>query len=212
MIEFKNIHLQYDGKDVLQELSFEVKEGEKVAVLGKSGSGKSSLFHMALGFTYPARGNIFFNGIPVDEKTSWTIRKQVAYVDQDVSIGNGKILDILDFISGLKANLSLDFSKEKFSSLSDYFELGSDIINKNIEELSGGERQRLGIIISILLERNIFFLDEITSALDKHLKKKVAGFFIERVDWTSMIISHDPVWLENPSVKVFDLEEGKWKH
>ena len=77
--------------------------------------------------------------------------------------------------------------------------------------MSGGERQRLAIIISVLLKRNIFFLDEITSALDKHLKKKVADFFVEKDDWTAIIISHDPVWLENQSVKVFDLEEGKWK-
>ncbi len=106
MIEFKNVHLQYAGKKVLQKLSFKVREGEKVAVLGKSGSGKSSLFQMALGFVNPTHGKIFFDGILVNGKSSWKIRKQVAYIDQDVSLGNGKVSDIIDFISALKAAFS----------------------------------------------------------------------------------------------------------
>jgi len=211
MIEFKNIHLQYNGKEVLKELSFEVKAGEKIAILGKSGSGKSSLFQLALGFVNPNHGEIFFEGLKVDEKSCWNIRKKVAYVDQDVSVGIGNIRSIFDFISKIKVNSYLDFSKEKINKLSDFFELENGTFDKNIEELSGGERQRLAIIISVLLDRKIFFLDEITSALDKHLKKKVADFFIENKEWTSLIISHDPVWTENSAVKVFDLEEGKWK-
>ena len=211
MIEFKNIHLQYNGKEVLKELSFEVKTGEKVAILGKSGSGKSSLFQLALGFVIPDHGEIFFDGLKVDEKSCWDIRKKVACVDQDVSVGIGQICSLFDFISKIKVNSHLDFSKEKINKLSDFFELETGTFDKNIEELSGGERQRLAIIISVLLDRKIFFLDEITSALDKNLKKKVADFFIEKKEWTSIIISHDPVWVENPAVKVFDLEEGKWK-
>jgi len=211
MIEFKNIHLQYNGKEVLKELSFEVKTGEKIAVIGKSGSGKSSLFQLALGFVIPDHGEIFFDGLKVDEKSCWNIREKVACVDQDVSVGIGKIPSLFDFISKIKVNSHLDFSKEKINNLSDFFELESGTFDKNIEELSGGERQRLAIIISVLLERKIFFLDEITSALDKNLKKKVADFFIENKEWTSLIISHDPVWTENSAVKVFDLEEGKWK-
>ncbi len=211
MIKFKNIHLQYNDKEVLKELSFEVKANEKIAILGKSGSGKSSLFQLALGFVISNHGEIFFNGFEVNEKSCWNIRKKVACVDQDVSVGIGNIRSLFDFISKIKVNSHLDFSKEKINKLSDFFELENGILDKNIEELSGGERQRLAIIISVLLERKIFFLDEITSALDKHLKKKVADFFIEKKDWTILIISHDPVWTENPFVKVFDLEEGKWK-
>ncbi|MHA1575472.1 MAG: ABC transporter ATP-binding protein [Alphaproteobacteria bacterium] len=210
MIEFKNIHLQYNGKEILKGLSFEVKSGEKVAVIGKSGSGKSSLFQMALGFVIPVHGEIFFNGFKVDEKSCWNIRKKVACIDQDVSIGIGDIRSLFDFISKIKVNSHLDFSKKKIDKLLDFFELETGTFDKNIEELSGGERQRLAIIISVLLERKIFFLDEITSALDKNLKKKVADFFIEKKEWTTLIISHDPVWVENPAVKVFDLEEGKW--
>jgi len=211
MIKFNNIHLCYNGVKIIQNLSFEIKQGEKAVILGKSGSGKSSLFSLALGFIEPSEGEVIFDGMCVDEKNAWDIRKKIAYIDQDVSIGAGKILDLLNFVSRLKTNMHLDYTQEKVDDLLNYFEFNNDVINKNVEDLSGGERQRLAIVISVLLKRNIFFLDEVTSALDKHLKKKVADYFVGRKDWTSVVNSHDPVWIENPSVKVFDLERQKWE-
>ena len=211
MIEFNNIHLSYNSKTIIQNLSFEIHQGDKAVILGKSGSGKSSLFSMVLGFIKPGKGEVIFDGMRVDEKNVWDIRKKIAYIDQDVSLGAGSIIDLLGSVSGLKTNMHLDFSKQRVDDLLRHFELTGDFIDKDVEDLSGGERQRLAIVISVLLERDIFLLDEVTSSLDKHLKKKVADYFVKRKDWTSLAISHDPVWLDNPSVKVFDLEEGKWK-
>ena len=211
MIKFNNIHLSFDGKKVIEDISFEIKQGEKVVLLGKSGSGKTSLFALALGFIASDEGEVIFEGVRVDEKSAWDVRKKIAYIDQDVSIGDGKIPDLFDFVSGLKTNVHLDWTKGKVKELLRYFEFNEDVIDKNIEDLSGGERQRLAIVISVLLGRNVFFLDEVTSALDKHLKKKVVEYFVNRKDWTSLVVSHEPLWLENPAVKVFSLEEGKWK-
>ena len=211
MITFDHIHLAFDGRKILNDLSFEVKRGEKVVVLAKSGSGKSSLFSLVLGFIEPDEGEVFFDGRMLDEKIVWEVRKKIAYIDQDVSLGDGKIPDLLDFVLKLKANIHLDAFRERLQELLQYFELDKEVIKKDIENLSGGERQRLAIIIAVLLQRDVFLLDEVTSALDKQLKKKVADFFIAREDWTCLVISHDPVWLENPAVKIFKLEEGKWK-
>lgn len=203
--------MSFDGKKIISDLSFEVKLGEKVVLLSKSGSGKSSLFSLVLGFIEADEGNVFFDGRMIDEKTAWGARKKIAYVDQDVSTGGGKVLDLLDLTAKLKANLHLDASREEMQKLLQYFELDEEVIKKDIENLSGGERQRLAIIIAVLLRRDVFLLDEVTSALDKHLKKRVVDFFIARKNWTCLMISHDPVWLENPAVKVFILEEGRWK-
>ncbi len=211
MIRFDHVHLAFDGRKIFNDLSLEVQRGEKVVVLAKSGTGKSSLFSLVLGFLEPDEGQVSFDGQPVDEKSAWEIRQKIAYIDQDVSLGDGKIIDLFDFVLKLKANIHLGGSRERMQELLQYFEFDQEILTKDIENLSGGERQRLAIIIAVLLQRDVFLLDEVTSALDKQLKKKVADFFIARQDWTCLVISHDPVWLENPEIKIFDLEEGGWK-
>ncbi len=208
LIEFKNIYLSFSKKNVIQNLSLIINKGDKVVVSGKSGSGKSSLLSLVLGFIQPDSGQIVFDGTLVNEKTVWDLRKQVSYINQDVSLGDGIVKELLDFISTLKKD---NYSDITVAELMEIFDLDNDLIQKNVKELSGGERQRLAIVIAIMLNRFVFFLDEVTSSLDKHLKNKVADFFLSKPDWTCVIVSHDPVWLENPIVKVFDFEEGKWK-
>ncbi|HBG61578.1 MAG: hypothetical protein A2Y03_05735 [Omnitrophica WOR_2 bacterium GWF2_38_59] len=211
MIKYENINLYFDGKMIFNDLSLKIAKGEKVVVLGKSGLGKSSLFSLILGFVRPQSGRVSFDGDPVDEHTIWHVRQKVSFVDQDVSIGDYKVSDWFSFVAGIKSNHSLNFGEERINELMDLFELGRDLLDKYISALSGGERQRVAIIVSVLLGRRVFLLDEVTSALDKNLKKKTADFFIERKDWTVVSISHDAVWLDNPNVKVFDLEKKAWK-
>jgi putative ABC transport system ATP-binding protein len=211
MIKYEKIKLDFDGKTIFNDFSCEIAKGEKVVLLGRSGLGKSSLFGLLLGFVEPQRGKVLFDEAPVDEHTIWRVREKVAFVDQDVSLGDYKVSDWFSFVAGIKSNHSLNFSEERIGELMDLFELSRDLLSKDISGLSGGERQRVAIIVSVLLERNVFLLDEVTSALDKNLKKKTADFFIERKDWTVLSISHDAVWLDNPNVKVFDLEKKAWK-
>jgi putative ABC transport system ATP-binding protein len=211
VIKLVNVNLAYNGKAVLEDFSLEIKTGAKVVILGKSGLGKSSLFSLILGFTTPNKGKIFFDGSPVDKKSIWGIRKKVAYVDQDVSIADGNVSSWLDFVFHLKANGFAGFDRKKVKDFLDFFELDVNVLGKDTSELSGGEKQRLAIIVSILLERKVFLLDEVTSSLDKHLKKKVINYFIERDDCIVIAISHDSGWLDNPRVGVFDLEAGKWR-
>ncbi len=209
MISFENIHLSFDGKNVIQNLSLKINNGEKVVISGKSGSGKSSLLSLPLGFVRPDRGQVFFDGIPVNEKTVWDIRKKIACIDQDVSLGDGTVQELLDFVSDLKANTHSVFNAK---NLMEFFHLDIDLLQNSLKELSGGERQRMAIVIAILLNRDVFFLDEVTASLDKHLKNKVADYFLSKEDCTCVIVSHDPVWLDNSVVRVFDFEEKKWKH
>ncbi|MEA3265620.1 MAG: ABC transporter ATP-binding protein [Candidatus Fermentibacteria bacterium] len=208
MIKFENIHLDFNGKTVIEDLSIEINRGDKVVISGKSGCGKSSLLSLVLGFIRPDRGVVLFDGVTVDEKTVWDVRRKVAYIDQDVSLGAGTVQEFFNYVSNLKGN---SHSGMTLIELMKFFHLDISLFLKSTGELSGGERQRMAVVTAILLKRDVFFLDEVTSSLDKDLKKKVADYFLGREDSTCIIVSHDPVWLDNSVVRVFDFEEKKWK-
>ena len=92
---------------------------------------------------------------------------------QDTDLGGGKVKNLLNEIFFYRANKDkLDLDKLRVFMRE--FELEDDILDKNFQELSGGEKQRIGILIALLLNRDICLLDEVTSALDVNLKKKVA--------------------------------------
>jgi len=205
MIRFDKIRLSYNEKNVLNDFSAEVRTGAKYLIKGRSGSGKSSLFAMVLGFVRPDRGRIFFNNTEIDRKNVWSVRQSIAFVDQDVSLGDTNVNDWIKFVFGLNANKGIEIH-DHLLQLLDYFELSNDSMNKNINDLSGGERQRLALVIAILLKRPCFLLDEVTSSLDDNLKQKTVDLFAGMSDATVVVISHDDVWTKNPAFSVFDME------
>lgn len=210
MIKFENVSVAFNGKPVFRNLDLDIDRGEKIVIIGKSGSGKSSLIEMVLGFTEPASGYVYVDGVPIDETSVWDIRKRVAYVDQEGSIGDGEVLERIRSILRLKYNARLGVTEKDILLLFDEFELDQSLVHSQIGDLSGGERQRVAIIISLLLQREIYLLDEVTSALDKHLKEKVAEYYLEKKEGTMIVVSHDPVWQTYPSTKIFDLEAMQW--
>ncbi|MDP4174869.1 MAG: ABC transporter ATP-binding protein [Bacteroidota bacterium] len=206
MLKFDKINVSFNGRYILKNFSLEIQEKEKVLLFGRSGIGKSTLLKLALGYIKPESGKIYFHDQPLNKNLIWDLRKEVAYVSQDMEIGLGKVKDYLKLVFSYKGNSHIGYSSDKVKRLIEYFELNSDILMKNIEELSGGEKQRLMIVTVLMLNRKIFFLDEITSGLDLKLKQKVISFFLENAEWTEIIVSHDNQWLSHPSVKLIDME------
>lgn len=210
MISFRDIDLSYGEKPVFRGFSLEVARGEKAVLLGGSGLGKSSLFYLLLGFERPLGGDVFFDGVRVGERTVWDVRRKISFVDQDVSLGNGSVSSLLDYVSGLRANAGADFSPDRLGEVFELLELGKGLLDENIERLSGGERQRIAIAVSLLLGREVFLLDEAASSLDRHLKRKTADYFLGPGNRTVLAVSHDEAWLEHPGAKVFDMGAGRW--
>ena len=192
MIDFNKVNLKYKNKTILKEFSLKIEKGDKILLYGKSGIGKSTILRLLLSFISPDSGNIIYKGKPLTPEIAWQARKEIAYVSQDTDLGEGTVQEIIDEIRSFKTNKNLSDPIQLLKE----FSLDRNILKKNITELSGGERQRIAIIIALLLKRDIFLLDELTSSLDSALKKKVIEKFFGRNDATVITISHDPGWKE----------------
>lgn len=201
LISFKNIDLRFQDKVIFNDFNMDIEKGEKILLNASSGKGKSTLFKVLLGFQKVDRGHIVYNDIKLDKNNLFHFRSNIGYVSQDVDFSNQKVEDLINEIFSYKNNRHIDINKEKIISLALYFNLSSDILNKYTKHLSGGERQRLGLIICILLDRQIWLLDEITSGLDKDMKDKVVEYVLKQ-DKTVFIISHDKIWTEKEMIRI----------
>lgn len=203
MIEFKNLNLKFNDKIIFENFNYKIEKNDKILLNGKSGTGKTSLFKIICGFIIPNSGDIIFNDEKVSYKNINNIREKIGYISQDVDLSNDIISNILYEIYSYRGNKNLVYDEIKIKKLLKEFLLEEDTLNKNVRDLSGGERQRLGIIISILLDREIYLLDEITSGLDETLKFKIIDYFLNS-DKTILAISHDTHW------KKENIKELRW--
>ncbi|TCL10917.1 LOW QUALITY PROTEIN: putative ABC transport system ATP-binding protein [Methanohalophilus euhalobius] len=162
----------HSHQKVLENFNLIIKEGEKVLIRGKSGTGKSTLFLCLLGLMRPSKGDVYFKDLPVNGNSVSVVRTKIAYVPQDVDVGRDSVNEFFDTIFSYNAvGFTPDFF-EKIQRLLEWFELDDSILKKEFKSLSGGEKQRIILILSLLLERNVFLLDEPTSSLDSSLKSR----------------------------------------
>ena len=207
MIEFRNVTKQFTEQFVLQDFNLEIQKGEKIMITGRSGIGKTTIFRLLLGFVKPDKGEILYEDEALNDKSIWDFRKRIVYISQDLNIGTGKVRQLFEDTLSLKANIAIKTeSLNKVNELLIQFELKEAILNMDLEALSGGEKQRIAIINGLLLQRDIYLLDEITSALDKSLKKKVIDFFYLNTDFTVLSISHDNYFPENCTIRTLKLD------
>lgn len=194
-ITIDDLHFSYGGQeDVLKGVSLDIKDGEKIALVGASGGGKSTLVQVLLGLYPHQSGHLLFDGVPVEEIGLQTVRENVATVLQHPALFNGTIRDNI--------TLGKDYYPDEdiwhvldIAQLQDFvWELEDDLdsyIGQNGVKLSGGQRQRLAIARMLLTEPKVVILDEATSALDmeteQNLLDALDNFLASR---TTIIIAH----------------------
>ena len=211
--EFKNVNFSYNGKDkVLDDLSFKVNANETIAFVGKSGSGKTTIFNLLCKMYDIQDGEITIDGTNINNLTKDTIRGNITIISQSPYIFNMSIKDNLRLV---KQDVTDEEIKEacKLACLDEFVENLVDgydtIVGEGGVNLSGGQRQRLAIARALVQKTEIILFDEATSALDNETQEKIQQA-IENLqkDYTILIIAHRLSTVIN-SDRILFLDEGK---
>jgi putative ABC transport system ATP-binding protein len=207
MIRFDEVTIAYDGPPILERVCFEITEGERVAFYGRSGSGKSTVLTSIVGAHIPRSGTVYFNGTAVDQTSVQKVRRCVSFIGQEPVLGAETIREALLIPFTYRANRGKVPSEEIIAETLQSLQLNLDILDRDAALVSGGEKQRIAIARALLLEKKIFLLDEITSALDVESKRAVLGLFT-RKEYTIVSVSHDPDWFQICS-RFLKIEAGR---
>lgn len=192
-LSFNNVTFAYDQKNILNNVSFDIKQGEKVAIIGPSGVGKTTIVGLILKFFEPQSGEVLINQINIQNIKYEDIRKRIGVVQQDIMLFDDTIKNNLLFGNDGISDEEIYAACDKVGLL-EYIESLPDKINTFIDSrnhnLSGGQKQRLMIARVLLRKTDVLIFDEATSALDVESEEKIAEQ-IQSIDGiTTIIISH----------------------
>lgn len=177
-VTFENVTVVYPGKDAptLKSFSLKIKQGERVALVGQSGSGKTTLVNLIARFLEPSEGRILIDGQDISKVSHRSLRRQMAFVTQDVVLFDGTLRDNLTY--GLDNITERNIGKAlEVASLTELVQELPEGLETRVGEggnkLSGGQKQRLSIARAFLKNAPILIMDEATSALDSKTEQKI---------------------------------------
>ena len=213
-VEFKHLAFSYPSRkeiEVLKDISFYIKQGQKVAIVGPSGAGKSTIAGLLLQFYQPASGQISFDNKPSTNFQLTQLRKQMAYVPQDVILFGGTIRENIGYGKPDATTEEIIAAAQKANAhnfIESFPEKYETIVGERGIKLSGGQRQRIAIARAVLKNPAILILDEATSSLDSESEKLVQEALEELMkNRTSFIIAHRLSTIRNAD-KILVLDKG----
>lgn len=211
-IEFKNVTFSYEKENVIKNISFKINEKDSVAIVGKSGSGKTTIINL-LNRTYiKDSGSILIDGYEIDKLDKVSLRRNISVISQNPYIFNLSIKENLKMVSP-GASIKQIENVCKICEMHDYImslpKKYNTIVGEGGVNLSGGERQRLAIARALLMKTNIILFDEATSALDNETQANIQRA-INNIssEYTMLIVAHRLSTIKDCN-KIIVLDKGK---
>lgn len=218
-ITFEHVTFRYPGQDepVLRDVSFDIRPGEYVGLAGCSGSGKSTIFRLLLGFDSPQAGRILFDGRDIAALDKRSLRRRMGVVLQNESLIAGSIYDNIVVTLAHPSCAAAQAAVERVGLQEEIEAMPmrlDTVVHETFETLSGGQRQRILLARAMAGSPDVLLLDEATSALDSLTQRKIAGS-LAQLHATRLVIAHRPGVLEDcDRILVLDggriVEEGSY--
>lgn len=195
-IEFKNVSFTYPhtGINAVKNFSLKINKGEKIAIVGKTGSGKSTIAQLLLRMYDPQKGEILYDNIPVKKIDFQKLRSQISYVPQDVflfsdTVENNISFSINDVGDGLIVQAATNAAVDK--EIDNFSQKYKTIIGERGVTLSGGQKQRISIARALLKDHQIVIFDDCLSAVDAKTENQIiTNLYNYLQDKTALIITH----------------------
>jgi len=194
-IAFEKVEFTYPGskKPILKDISFEVQNGQTVAIVGTTGSGKTTLTKLISRLYDVSKGRILIDGRNIRDYSLQSLRDQISYIEQDIFLFSTTIFDNISFgrVSSLEQVINVAQQAQAHDFISKLPEEYQSKVGERGVQLSGGERQRIAIARAFLSDPRILILDDSTSAIDSNTEDKIQ-FAIKNIlkNRTTILITH----------------------
>lgn len=212
LVEFKNVSFAYEKEIVLKDINLSVPAGESIALVGRTGAGKSTLVNLIPRFYDPTEGEVLVDGHDLRDVTLESLRRQIAIVPQEIALFQGTIMDNIKYGKPDAAEAEIITAARQANAhafISDLADRYNTQVGERGAKLSGGERQRIAIARAILRNPRILILDEATSSLDAETEALIREALEKLMQGrTTFIVAHRLYTVEKAN-RVVVLDDGK---
>lgn len=193
MLHINNACIAFGTEVLFSGFEMKLEKGETACIVGQSGCGKTSLLNAVMGFVPLYEGTIKVGGTLLDKSTIDLVRRQIAWIPQELALPFEWVKEMVSLPFELKVNRSVPFSEERLFMCFDELVLEHELYFKRVNEVSGGQRQRIMLAVAALLNKPLIVIDEPTSALDTGSTDKVLAFFRRQAEKGAAVlaVSHD---------------------
>lgn len=212
VIRYEHVTFKYGDKKILDDLSFTIHQGEKIALVGPSGGGKTTICSMLPRFYDPVDGRITINQVDIKEMSLHSLRSKIGLVQQDVFLFGGTLRDNIAYgkLDATDGEIMAAVEKAQLKPLVESLPDGiHTIVGERGTKLSGGQKQRVSIARMFLKNPEIIILDEATSALDVETENRIQAAFKQLSEGrTTLTIAHRLSTIRDVD-RIFYIEEGQ---